>query len=145
MTSIQLSLSVGFFATLLSLPPAVAVAWFLERARSRGRDMVQTLVMMPLVLPPAVLGYLLLRVFSPRGLVGQCLAWLGMPVAFHWLGAVIAAAVVGFPLFVMYTALAMKAIDSRLEVASRALGRSPGRPSGGSRSLSPGRAFSRER
>jgi molybdate transport system permease protein len=78
--------------------------------------------MMPLVLPPVVLGYLLLRFFSPRGTVGHAMAWLGMPVAFHWLGAVIAAAVVGFPLFVLNIALAMKAVDQRLEVMSRSLG-----------------------
>lgn len=124
MTSIKLSLFVGLSATFLSLPPAILVAWFLERTRSRARGTVQTLVMMPLVLPPVVLGYLLLKAFSPRGWVGETLAGLGMPVAFHWLGAVVAAAVVGFPLFVMNIALAMKSVDSRLETISRTLGRS---------------------
>ena len=80
--------------------------------------------MLPLVLPPVVLGYLLLKVFSPRGVVGQGLADLGMPVAFHWLGAVVAAAVVGFPLFVLMISLAMKSVDPRLERMSRSLGRS---------------------
>lgn len=122
MNSLQLSLSVGLVATLLSLPPAIAVAWLLERSKAAGRGILQTAVMMPLVLPPVVLGYLLLRLFSPRGALGQALAGLGAPVAFHWLGAVVAAAVVGFPLLVLNIALSMKAVDVRLERMSRSLG-----------------------
>jgi molybdate transport system permease protein len=122
--SVALSLSVGITATLLSLPPGIAVAWFLERTRSKVRGLVQVLVTLPLVLPPVVVGYLLLRVFSPRGLLGRALEGAGIPVAFHWLGAVVAAAVVGFPLLVMMIGLAMKAVDPRLETVSRSLGRS---------------------
>jgi molybdate transport system permease protein len=125
MESVTISLTVGAAATLLSLPVAVAVAWYLERSRLPGRSLVQTLVWLPLVLPPVVTGYLLLRLFSPRGTLGQLLAGVGLPVAFHWLGAVIAAAVTGFPLFVMLIAQAMKAVDPRLEIVSRSLGRSP--------------------
>lgn len=125
MTPVTLSLVVASTATLISLPFAVASAWFLERTRAPGRGLFQTIVMLPLVLPPVVVGYLLLKLFSPRGWLGQALEHVGMPVAFHWLGAVIAAAVVGFPLLVMMTGLAMKAIDPRLETVSRTLGRSP--------------------
>ena len=124
MDAIRLSITVGLTATLLSLPLAVLVAWILERTRWLGRGLLQTLVMMPLVLPPVVIGYLLLKFFSPRGILGRGLEALGMPVAFHWLGAVVAAAVVGFPLFVMTIGLAMKAVDPRLETVSRSLGRS---------------------
>jgi len=124
MTSILLSLSVGSAATLLSLPPGIAVAWILERTRLPGRSLLHTLVLLPLVLPPVVTGYLLLKFFSPKGAVGQQLASLGMPVAFHWLGAVVAAAVVGFPLLVMSVTLAMKGVDPRLETVSKSLGRS---------------------
>jgi molybdate transport system permease protein len=124
-TSIWLSLSVGLAATVLSLPAAVAVAWYLERTRSRARGAVHALVLLPLVLPPVVVGYLLLRIFSPRGALGRALEAVGAPVAFHWLGAVVAAAVVGFPLLVMMTGLALKNVDRRLETTSRALGRSP--------------------
>jgi molybdate transport system permease protein len=123
-TSVWLSLTVGFAATVGTLPIAVAIAWFLERTRSRLRDPVQTLVMLPLVLPPVVTGYLLLKLFSPLGAVGRALAFLGMPVAFHWLGAVVAAAVVGLPLFVLMTAQSMKAIDPRFETVSVSLGAS---------------------
>jgi len=80
--------------------------------------------MLPLVLPPVVVGYLLLKLFSPRGLLGGVLDRCGTPVAFHWLGAVVAAAVVGFPLFVLMIALAMKGVEPRLEVIARLLGRS---------------------
>jgi molybdate transport system permease protein len=125
MTSIWLSLSVGFAATVLSLPAAVAVAWYLERTRSAARGIVHTVVLLPLVLPPVVVGYLLLEVFSPRGALGKALEGIGTPVAFHWLGAVVAAGVVGFPLLVIMIALAFKNVDRRLEITSRTLGRSP--------------------
>jgi len=121
---ILLSLTVGLAATTLSLPLAVAVAWYLERSRLPGRRAVQTIVLMPLVLPPVVVGYALLWLFSPRGVLGHALEVLGFPVAFHWLGAVVAAAVVGFPLFVMMIGLAMKGVEPRLEVVSRSLGAS---------------------
>lgn len=124
MGPLELSLAVGLAATLLSLPPAVAVAWFLERTRSPARGPVHALVLLPLVLPPVVLGYGLLKIFSPRGPIGAALEAVGLPVAFHFAGAVVAAAVVGFPLLVLSSGLAMKAVDPRLEVASRALGRS---------------------
>ncbi len=125
MNSVELSLSVGLVATLLSLPPAVATAWFLERTQSRARTVVQTLIMLPLVLPPVITGYVLLRLFSPLGPLGRALAAIGTPVAFHWFGAVLAAAVVGFPLLVMMTMLAVKAVDPRFETVARSLGASP--------------------
>lgn len=125
MSPIPLSLCVGAAATLASLPPAVAVSWFLERSRLPGRGIVHALVLLPLVLPPVVTGYLLLWIFSPRGALGGVLAGAGLPVAFHLLGAVIAAAVVGFPLLVLQITLAMKSVDPRLETVSRSLGRTP--------------------
>ena len=124
MTPVCLSFSVGAAATLLSLPPAVVLSWILERTRLPGRGLLHTGVLLPLVLPPVVTGYLLLKLFSPRGGLGHALAALGRPVAFHWLGAVVAAAVVGFPLLVMAITLALKGIDPRLEITSRSLGRS---------------------
>ena len=127
MNSVEISLTVGFGATVLSLPAAVATAFYLERSRSRARHAVQTLIMLPLVLPPVVTGYLLLKLFSPVGPLGAALAGLGAPVAFHWLGAVTAAAVVGFPLFVLMIGLAFKAVDPRFERVSRSLGVSPWR------------------
>lgn len=120
-SAVWISLSVGATATALSLPAAVAIAWVLERTRIPGRGVLHTLVLMPLVLPPVVTGFLLLKAFSPRGPLGA------LPIAFHWGGAVVAAAVVGFPLLVMSVALALRAVDPRLETVSRSLGRSPWR------------------
>ncbi len=118
MSPVALSVLVGLSATLLSLPAAVAVSWILERGRVPGRGLLHAVVLLPLALPPVVTGYLLLKLFSPRhGLLGS------LPVAFHWMGAVVAAAVVGFPLFVISITLAIKAIDPRLERVSRTLGR----------------------
>ncbi len=125
MSPVQLSLLVGLSATLLALPPALAVAWVLERTQWRGRGVLHGLVLMPLVLPPVVTGYLLLAVFSPRAPVGAALASLGLPVAFHLAGAVLAAAVVGFPLLVMLVARAYRSVDPRLELVSRSLGQTP--------------------
>jgi len=124
LSSIPLSLTVAVTAAVLSLPPAVAAAWYLERTKLPGRDALKTLILLPLVLPPVVVGYLLLRVFSPRGALGALLDRAGAPVAFHWLGAVVAAAVVGFPLFVMAVGQAMQAVDPRYEAVSKILGRS---------------------
>ncbi len=121
---ILLSLVVGLTATAISLPPGIFVAWILERTRLPGRGLLHVIVLLPLVLPPVVTGYLLLKVFAPTGGLGKALADAGLPVAFHWLGAVVAAAVVGFPLLVLSVTLAMKAIDPRMEVVSRSLGRS---------------------
>ncbi|HEU4333737.1 MAG TPA: molybdate ABC transporter permease subunit [Candidatus Eisenbacteria bacterium] len=125
MSPILLSLTVGLAATAISLPPGVLVAWILERTRFPGKWLLHGLVLLPLVLPPVVTGYLLLKFFSPRNSgIGRMLEDWGMPVAFEWLGAVVAAAVVGFPLLVLSVSLAMKAIDSRMEVVARSLGRS---------------------
>ena len=125
MDAILLSITVGVAATLLGLVPGIAIAWYLERSRLPGRAIVHTIVLLPLVLPPVVVGYLLLELFSPRRGLGRLLAQAGLPVAFHWLGAVVAAAVVGFPLLVMMIGLAMKAVDPRLETVSRSLGHGP--------------------
>jgi molybdate transport system permease protein len=122
---VLLSVEVGLAATLLSVVPAVAVARWLEKGEGPVRSAVHVLVALPLVLPPVVTGWLLLRLFSPRGAIGESLAALGAPVAFHWLGAVVAAAVVGFPLFVAQASLALGAVEPRLETAARSLGCTP--------------------
>lgn len=125
MSPVALSLLVALLATTLALPPALAVAWVLERTRLRGRGLLHVLVLLPLVLPPVVTGYLLLVVFSPRHALGRLLEEAGVPVAFHLGGAVVAAAVVGFPLLVMLVARAYRGVDPRLERMSRSLGHGP--------------------
>ena len=125
MNAVWQSLAVATVATLLALPPAVATAWVLTSTRWPGRTALHGLTLLPLVMPPVVTGYLLLLLFSPKRALGTALESAGLPVAFHWLGAVVAAGVVGFPLLVMLVSVAFRSVDVRLEQMSAALGRSP--------------------
>ncbi|HEX5136439.1 MAG TPA: molybdate ABC transporter permease subunit [Planctomycetota bacterium] len=124
-SSVLLSLWVGALATLLALPFAVLFGLVLARSRAPWATALQALVWLPLVLPPAVTGYLLLGLLGPRRPLGSLLARVGVPVAFDRLGAIVAAAVVGFPLLVMFLVLALRAVDPRLAVVSRSCGRGP--------------------
>ena len=113
-------------ATLASVPPAIAIAVALARGRFWGKSLVNGLVHLPLVLPPVVTGYLLLRLLGRRGPIGELLEqWLGVVVAFRWTGAAIAAAVMGFPLMVRAIRLSIESVDARLEEAASTLGASP--------------------
>jgi len=123
--SVVLSLWIGALATLLSLPFALLVAVPLARSKKPWATLLQTVVWLPLVLPPAVTGYLLLSLLGPRRPLGSALRALGITVAFDRAGAVVAAAVVGFPLLVMFIVLALRSIDPRLEIVSRSCGRGP--------------------
>ena len=123
---VQLSLKVAGTAVAFSLPLALAVAWFLARSTSRWRMIVDALVHLPLVLPPVVTGYLLLVVLGRRGLVGGWLAeHLGIVFAFHWTGAALAGAIMGFPLMVRPIRLSLEAIDAGSEAAAATLGAAP--------------------
>lgn len=122
-TALALSLRVAFWATLVSLPFGILVALALARGRFWGRQALNGLVHMPLILPPVVTGYLLLIVFGRRGPVGSLLHdWFGIVLAFKWTGAVLAAAVMAFPLMVRAIRLAIEAVDPRLEQAAATLG-----------------------
>ncbi|NTW85520.1 MAG: molybdate ABC transporter permease subunit [Holophagaceae bacterium] len=124
-SAILLSLKVSLVATLLSLPFGFLAAYFLSFGRFRGRLALDVLVNLPLTLPPVVIGYLLLILLGRHGWLGRTLASLGMPVLFTWKAAVIATAVVGFPLMVRAIRVGMESIDPRLLQASRALGAGP--------------------
>lgn len=125
---VTLSLQVACAAIVISVPPAMAVAWVLSRARFPGRWLLNALVHLPLVLPPVVTGYALLRVFGRQGLVGGWLAdTFGITLVFQWTGAAVAAAVMGFPLMVRGMRLALDAVDPALEEAAATLGASPAR------------------
>ncbi len=121
--ALRLSVRIAAWSTAVSLPLAVAAAFVLARYRFWGKEVLNGLLHMPLVLPPVVTGYLLLVVFGRRGLVG---AWLeqafGLVFAFRWTGAVVAAAVVAFPLMVRPIRLSLEAVDQRLESAAHTLG-----------------------
>jgi molybdate transport system permease protein len=123
LTAIKLSLRVGFWAMLGSLPVALAVAMILARGRFWGRSLLNVLVHLPLVMPPVVTGYILLILFGRRGVLGAFLAeYLGIVFAFRWTGAALASAVMGFPLMVRSMRLSIDAVDRRLEGAASTLG-----------------------
>lgn len=123
--AIALSLKVAIWATVLSLPPGLLIAYALARWQFRGKQVLNGLVHLPLILPPVVTGYLLLMAFGRRGPLG---GWLeetfGLVLAFRWTGAVLAAAIMGFPLMVRAIRLAIEAVDPRLEEAAATLGAS---------------------
>ncbi|WP_297730361.1 molybdate ABC transporter permease subunit [uncultured Maricaulis sp.] len=123
--AVRLSLQVAAWATLLSLPPGVWVAHLLARGQFPGRSVLNALVHLPLILPPVVTGYLLLWVFGTQGPVGAVLEQFGLVLAFRWTGAVLAAAVMAFPLLVRAIRLSIEAVDPRLEQAGASLGASP--------------------
>ncbi|GMV93434.1 MAG: molybdate ABC transporter permease [Candidatus Hydrogenedentota bacterium] len=121
--ALRLSLLVASVAVLVSLPVAILLAYRLARSSSRGMWIVETLVNLPLVLPPVVTGYLLLVAFGRSSPLGGFLERVfGFSIAFTWLGAAVAAAVVGFPLMVRAVRLAFEAVDPRLELAAQSLG-----------------------
>lgn len=123
--ALRLSLRVSFWATLVSLPLGLLVAHSLARWRFPGHALLNGLVHLPLVLPPVVTGYLLLLTFGRRGWVGQWLdQWFGIVLAFRWTGAVLAAAIMAFPLMVRAIRLSIEAVDPRLEQAAGTLGAS---------------------
>lgn len=123
--ALALSLRVSLWATAASLPLGIFVAYALARWRFPGRQALNGLVHLPLVLPPVVTGYLLLISFGRRGPVGQILdQWFGIVFAFRWTGAALAAAVMAFPLMVRAIRLAIEAVDPRLEQAAGTLGAS---------------------
>jgi molybdate transport system permease protein len=123
---LRLSVQVAALATLASLGPAIAVAALLARRRFWGHAVVNAVVHLPLVLPPVVTGYLLLRLLGTRGPIGAWLAdTLGLVLAFRWTGAVVAAAVMGFPLMVRAIRSSIESVDPRLEEAAATLGATP--------------------
>lgn len=121
---VWLSLRVSLTATALTVGAGLPLAWLLARRRFPGRDALGALVVIPLVLPPTVLGYYLLVVIGSRGPVGRVLAAFGVELAFTWRAAVLAAAVGSIALLVKAAQAGFESVDSRLEQAARTLGRS---------------------
>ncbi|MBO1078660.1 molybdate ABC transporter permease subunit [Roseomonas haemaphysalidis] len=124
--AVRLSLSVALRSVLFGLPPAVAAAWLLARGRFPGRAALDALVHLPLVMPPVVVGWLLLVTFGLRGPVGALLnEWFGVRLVFTTGGAALATAVMSFPLIVRAVRLSLDAVDPGLEAAARTLGAGP--------------------
>lgn len=123
---ICLSIKIAGAAIFFSLPLGVFIAWLLARRQFIGKSLLDSLIHLPLVLPPVVLGYLLLLTMGKQGVIGQWLYILfGISFSFNWKGAALASAVVAFPLLVRSIRLAIEAIDLRLENVARTLGASP--------------------
>jgi molybdate transport system permease protein len=126
LTAIKLSLRVATWATLASLPFGIVVAMILARGRFYGWALLNALVLLPLVLPPVVTGYVLLLWFGRQGPIGHWLdTQLGIVFAFRWTGAALACAIMGFPLMVRAIQLSVAAVDRRLEQAAGTLGANP--------------------
>ncbi len=125
LSALYLSAKVGLFATLVCLPFAIALAWYLARYEFRLKFMVEALLQLPMVLPPVVLGYLLLILFGQQGLIGQYLHILGLELAFNWKGAVLASMVVAFPLMVQPIRLSFQLMNRQLEHVAGTLGATP--------------------
>ena len=124
--ALVLSAKVAVFCTLLICIPGVAVAWLLAKKSFFGKSLLDAMVHLPLVLPPVVPGFLLLLLLGNQGLVGK---WLhqtfGISIAFTWVGAVVASAVMAFPLMVRSARLAISQVDERMEAVAQSLGAHP--------------------
>ena len=123
--ALRLSLQVALTAMLCSLPFSIAVAWLLARKEFWGKQILNGVVHLPLILPPVVTGYLLLITFGRRGTLGPFLESIGIVFSFRWTGAALAAAVMAFPLMVRAIRLSIEAVDQRLEAAASTLGAAP--------------------
>jgi len=120
---VGLSLKVSGCAIACALPVAFALAHVLARGQFPGKIVLDALVHLPLVLPPVVVGWVLLIAFAPAGPLGAPLArWFGITLLFRWTGAALAAAIMAMPLMVRSIRLSIEAIDPRLEAAARTLG-----------------------
>ena len=126
LSALRLSLAVATRSVGFSLLPAIAIAWLLTRRRFPGRTLLDAFVHLPLVLPPVVVGYLLLLLLGARGPIGHVLNdYLGIRLVFSTTGAALATAVMSFPLMVRAMRLALEGVDTGLEQAARTLGAGP--------------------
>ena len=122
-TAVQLSLRVAAVSTVVALPFGIAIATLLARKEFWGKALLDAMVLLPLVLPPVVTGYLLLITFGRRAPVGAFLAdHFGIVFSFRWTGAALACGIMAFPLMVRAIRLSIEAIDTRLEDAAATLG-----------------------
>jgi molybdate transport system permease protein len=125
-TAVRLSLLVASTAVVASLPFGMLLAYLLARGRFYGKTLLDTVVHLPLILPPVVTGYLLLLSFGRKAPIGAFLADnFGIVFSFRWTGAALACAVMGFPFMVRAIRLSIEAVDRKLEAAALTLGASP--------------------
>jgi molybdate transport system permease protein len=112
-------------ATAVMIPPGLLLAWLLARRRFRGRVLLETIVSLPLVMPPVATGLILLLLFSPRGPLGGLLARVGIDVVFTWRAVVMAMTAMGLPLFVRTVRAGIEQVDRRYEAMASTLGAPP--------------------
>ncbi len=112
-------------ATVLMLPPGLLIAWALARGRFRGRLLLETMVSLPLVLPPVATGLILLLVLAPRGPIGRVLDRVGIQVVFTWKAVILAMTIMGLPLLVRTVRAGIEQVDSRYEQVAATLGARP--------------------
>ena len=125
--ALALSFKVSLVGVACSLPFAVGCAWLLARTRFIGKPLFEGVLLLPLILPPVVTGYVLLMVFGHHGAIGSLLDAAGLSIAFRWTGAALAAAVMAFPLLVVALRNAFEGVDRKLEHAAATLGAGPWR------------------
>ena len=125
LSALYLSAKVACFATLFCIPFAIALAWCLARYEFRLKFLVEAILQLPMLLPPVVLGYLLLILFGNKGWIGQYLHQMGIELAFNWKGAVLASMIVAFPLMVQPIRLSFQMMNQQLEHIAGSLGASP--------------------
>lgn len=117
---------VSALSVVLILPPGLVIAWLLARRQWRGKSLVETLVALPLVLPPVATGLILLKLLGRKGAVGGWLhAQLGWDIVFTWKAVLIALGVMSFPLLVRSVRTAIEEVPLRLENVARTLGHGP--------------------
>ncbi len=122
---IAFTLGVSALAVILSLPAGLALGWVLARKQWPGKVLAETLVMLPLVLPPVVTGLLLLKLFGRKGPLGPALESMGLEVIFTWKAVVLALAVMSFPLLLRCIRTAFEEVPRHLEEAAATLGKTP--------------------
>jgi molybdate transport system permease protein len=118
------SLSVGFASTLLILPFGIALAWVFARKEWPLKSVLETIVLLPLVMPPVSTGLILLKIFGRRSPIGQWLYERGVEIVFNWKGVLIAMAVMSFPLLVRSVRTSFSEVNPRLEQIAATLGAS---------------------
>jgi molybdate transport system permease protein len=121
------TLRMAALSTLLITPPGLAVAWLLARRQWRGKAFVETVVTMPLVMPPVATGLILLKILGRRGTIGHVLQKIGLDVIFTWRAVIVAMMVMSFPLLVRGCRVAFEEVNVRFEEIARTLGASEAR------------------
>jgi molybdate transport system permease protein len=120
-----LTVGLAALATAIVLPPGLLLAWVLARKRFPGRVLLETVVSLPLVMPPVATGLILLMLLAPRGAFGGVLARMGIEIVFTWKAVVIAMAVMGLPLLVRTARAGLEQVDQRYEQVASTLGARP--------------------